>query len=152
MTHCCCHPCWTAPSTTSLCSHPLLGIHRHSESVDGCQWLQFFPHGGTQWHTFASYTLVCQTPFCQTAPLLPPVTQQQNITAYWWKGSTISPMSTSNTLGLHNKIGGIAFGATLILQCCARCQAELEFLLSWMSYNPVLLFLHSKQTEQLDKG
>ena len=42
-------------------------------------WVQFFPHGGIQSHPFASCVLPCQIPFCQTAPLLPPVAQQQNV-------------------------------------------------------------------------
>ena len=36
---------------------------------------------------------------------------------YWWEGSTstaISPTSTSDFVGQHNKIGGINFGATLV--------------------------------------
>ena len=48
----CCHHCWTTPVTTSLFSHPLFGLHKHSESIDEGQWVQFFPHGGIQWHTF----------------------------------------------------------------------------------------------------
>ena len=34
------------------------------------QWVPLFPHGGIQWHIFASCVLLCQTPFCQNAPLL----------------------------------------------------------------------------------
>jgi hypothetical protein len=40
------------------------------------------------------------------------------LTNYWWKGSTstaIPPASTSNIIGQHNKIGGITFGAPLLL-------------------------------------
>jgi len=36
-------------------------------NIDGCD---FFPHEGIQLYTFSSYTLPCQTPFCQTTPLL----------------------------------------------------------------------------------
>ena len=43
--------------------------------------------GGIQWHTCASYTAPCQTPFCQTAPLLPSVTWQKNVMENLWKGS-----------------------------------------------------------------
>ena len=45
------------------------------------------------------------------------VTQQQNVTAYWWETSTstaISPTSTSDVTGQHNKIGDIAFRAALV--------------------------------------
>ena len=51
----------------------------------------FFLHREIQWHTFASYTLPCQTPFCLPAPLLPSVTQQQNGMEYWWEESTLLP-------------------------------------------------------------
>ena len=66
-----CHHRWNAPHTTSLCSHLLFGLHEHSANVSECQWVLIFPCGGIRFHTFVSYTLPCQTPFCQTAPLLP---------------------------------------------------------------------------------
>ena len=56
-------------------------------------------------------------PSCQTVPLLPSVTWQQNIMGYWWEGSTsgaISPESTSDIVGQHHKTGGIIFGAALL--------------------------------------
>ena len=60
---------WREPKhTTSLCSHPLFGLHQHSQvsiNVSGC----CFPHQGIQLHIFASYTLLCQTPFCAWLPL-----------------------------------------------------------------------------------
>jgi len=40
---------------------------------------EFFLNGGIQFHTFASYTLLCWIPLCQSAPLLPSVTGQQNM-------------------------------------------------------------------------
>ena len=83
------HQCWNTPPTTSLCSHPLVGLHKHSASVSECQWVPFLLCGGLQFHTFASSTLLCQTPFCQTAPLLPSVTQQQHVMEYWWEGSIL---------------------------------------------------------------
>ena len=52
-------------------------------------------------HTFATYPLPCQTPFYQTAPLLPSVTQQQHRTEYWRDGSTsaaVPPTSISDTV------------------------------------------------------
>ena len=57
-------------------------------------------------------------PLCQTAPLLPSVTWQQNIMEYWWEGSTypaVTPASVSDVVGQHNKIGGITFGAPLMV-------------------------------------
>jgi len=77
----------------------------------------FFPHGGIQLHTFVSYALPCQTPFCQTAPLLSSVARQQNLTEYWRESSTstaISTTFTSDVVGQHNKIGGNNFGAVLV--------------------------------------
>ena len=55
VTHFHCYCCWNTPSTASLCSlcsHPLVGLYRHSASVNGYQWEPFFLHGGIQWCTF----------------------------------------------------------------------------------------------------
>ena len=117
MTHCRCHYCWDAPPTTSLCSHPLLGLHKRSPSVKECQWLAFILHRGIQWHSFASCALPCQTPFWRTAPLLPSFTQQQNVMGCWWEGSAstvLLPTSTSDVMGQHRNIGGITFGTPLL--------------------------------------
>jgi len=57
-------------------------------------------------------------PCGQTAPLLPSVTQQQNVPEYWQQDSTftsISPASACDVMGQNNKIGGITFEAELIL-------------------------------------
>ena len=52
-------------------------------------------------------------PHCQSAPLLPSVTWQQNVAEYWWEGSTsatIPPTSASDTVGqCNNNIEGIPF-------------------------------------------
>jgi len=55
-------------------------------------------------------------PFCQTAPLLPFIAQQQNVTEYWWEGSTsiAIPPSATDVMGQHNNIEGIAFGTVLV--------------------------------------
>ena len=56
-------------------------------------------------------------PFCQTAPLLLSVTQQQNVMEYWWEGlisTAIPPTSASDVVGQHNKVGDITFGAALV--------------------------------------
>ncbi len=50
----------------------LLDLLINKEGLAECHWV----HGGIQFHTFASYALLCQTPLCQTASLLPSVTQQ----------------------------------------------------------------------------
>ena len=58
--------------------------------------------------------------FCQTAPLLPSVTQQQNVMQHWREGSisaAIPPTSTSDGVGQQNKIGGITFRAALVCMC-----------------------------------
>ena len=91
--------CWNAWPTTSMCSHPLFGLHKCSTSISECHWVPFFPHGEIQWHIFASYPLPYQMPLCQTAHLLPSITQKQNVMEYWWESSTsiaISPISTSD--------------------------------------------------------
>jgi len=75
-----------------------------------------FPQGGIQCHTFASDALPCQMPLYQTAPLLPSVTQQQNLMKRWEESSTsraVSPTAISDVVGQH-KIGGITFGTALL--------------------------------------
>jgi len=67
-------------------------------------------------HPFASFALPCQVPFCQTSPLLPFVTQQQNITESWWKHSTstaIPPAFVPGVMSQRKKIGGMTFGVAL---------------------------------------
>jgi len=79
--------------------------------------VQFFPHGGIQFHTFASRVIPCQTPFCQTAPLLLSVTQQQHGTEHWWEGSTstaIPPTLVSEAVGQRHKTEGVTFRAALV--------------------------------------
>ena len=96
----------------SLCSQPLFGLSQCSASINKCQWVPFSPHGGVQWHTFASYTLPCQT-----VTLLPSVTLQENIMEYWQEGSsstTTPPTSTPDITDQHNEIGGVTFEAALI--------------------------------------
>ena len=79
--------------------------------------MAFSPHGGIQFHAFTSYTLPYQTPFYEIAPLLPSVTQQ-NITEQRGAGSTSTAVPTSASdhyNGQHYKIGGMTFGAALVL-------------------------------------
>ena len=118
ISHCCCHY-WNIPVTTSLCSHPLLGLQKCAASVDVCQWTTFFPHGGNQLHTFSSSVLPCQMLFCQTAPLLPPIAQQQNVMEYWQEGSgcsAILPTSAVSDMGQYDKIEGTTFGVALLFR------------------------------------
>ena len=58
-----------------------------SASADEYQWVPFFLHGGTQRHGFVSCALPCQMPLCQTSPLLPSVTWEENVMEYGWEGS-----------------------------------------------------------------
>ena len=105
----------TPPHCANIQCLASVNVQHASMNVTGCN---FFQHGGSQLHTFASYALPCQTSFCQTATLLSSVVRQQNLTEYWGEGSTsaaISPTSASDVLGLHNKIGGINFGATHVV-------------------------------------
>ena len=64
---CTANHCWNIPPAASLCSHPLFGLQKHSESTKECQWVSFVPQGGIQRCIFPSHTLPCQAPFCQTA-------------------------------------------------------------------------------------
>lgn len=98
-------------------AHPLVGIHQCSASTDDHQWVPLLPHGGIQCHPFASYVLPHQMPSYQTAPLLPCVTWQQHVMQYQWEGSTsagIPPISASDIVGQHIRIGGITFRPALI--------------------------------------
>ena len=95
-------------------------LHKHSVSINECQWVPFFLYGEIQFHVFASSTLPCQMPFCQTALLLPPVAQQQNVTEYWWEGSasTVLPSTpASDVMGQQNETGGITFRAAFVDNC-----------------------------------
>ena len=74
----CC--CWNTQPTTSLCSHRCLVSIKIQQEMMNVSRSSFFPQGTIQCHTFSSSTLPRQTPFCQNSPLLPSVTQQQNVT------------------------------------------------------------------------
>ena len=74
-----------------LCAHinsvVSINVQQALMNVSGCH---FFLHGGIQSRTLVLYALLWHMPFCQTAPLLPSVTQQQNAMKYWWEGSSSS--------------------------------------------------------------
>ena len=142
-------------------THCLVSINVQAR-VDESQGVQLVPRGEIQFYTFATYTLLCQMPFCQAAPLLPSATQQQNVVEYWWEGSTstaIPPTSTSDVTGQHNKRRGTIFGAAPIfgvgrrkhvqkhlisLKTSSRKQANYIFLFSlhFNTYNPFSTFYH----------
>jgi len=46
-----------APPTASLCSHPLFGLHKHSASVDECQWVPLFVQRNSMTHLWTKCTL-----------------------------------------------------------------------------------------------
>lgn len=117
------HCCWNALPTSSLCSHPLFGIHKRWVNITECQWEQLFLHRGIHWYICDLYALPCSTWLYQTASLLPYVTWQPNILEYWWEGTTstaVQPTSDTDIVGHHDRIGGIAFAAILIYSkmCC----------------------------------
>jgi len=104
---------YSLPQCANILCYVTMNIQQASVNVSG---YHFIPYIGIHWHTFASYTLPCQMPFCQTALLLPSVAWQQNLTEYWWEGSTsaaIPPISAFDITGQHNK-GGIMFRLALI--------------------------------------
>ena len=107
-------PLMKCSTFTSLCSHPQFGLHQCSASIDECQWVSFFTHGGIQLHAFASYAFPCQMPFCQTAPLLRSVTLKWNAMEYWWKYILLYHQHLPLTACQHNKLGGITFRAALV--------------------------------------
>ena len=65
-------------------------------------------------------TSLCSHPLfglCQSAPLLPFVTRQQNVMGYWWKGSNptaIPPTSASGAMDQHHERRGTTFRAALV--------------------------------------
>ena len=80
--------------TASLCSCSLFGLHKHSASINECQWVPFFLHGGTQWHLYILRTSMSDCPFAAIC---------HKATKYgWWEGSTstvIPPSSASDVVG-----------------------------------------------------
>ena len=102
--------------TTHMLTCPLFGLHQHSVSSSECQWVPFFLHEVIQCRNSIQFRCAfahpCQMPFCQTAPLLPPVAWQQYVTEYYCEGPTstaIPPTFVSDVMDKHNKIGGIPF-------------------------------------------
>ena len=112
--HSCCH-WWNAPPTTSLRSHPLFGLQRHSASTDERQRVHFF----SIWRNSATnLCFICtfmSDPLCQTAPLLSSVTWQQRVRGHWWKVQHLLPYHQHLTMmSWTNIVGDITFGAAFI--------------------------------------
>ena len=53
---------WNTPATTSLCSHPLFGLNKHSPSIDECQWVQFF----SAWRSSVTHICFIHTSMSET--------------------------------------------------------------------------------------
>ena len=86
-------------------------IQQASMNINECLYFHV-----EEFSDIASHALLCQTPFCHSTPLLPSVTQKQHVMQCWWEGSAytaITPISASDVVGQHNKIGGITFRAAL---------------------------------------
>jgi len=86
---CCCH-CCSIPPTASLCLHPLFGFNELA-STEECHWMPFFSSWGTSVSHLCYKCSSMSDPFCQTAPLLPSVTWQQNVMGYYWKAQLLQP-------------------------------------------------------------
>jgi len=69
-------------------------MQKASVDVNG---YQLFHKEESKVHTLLSFSLPYQMPFCTTVPLLPSVTQQQNVTGYWWEGSTSTAILPTST-------------------------------------------------------
>ena len=65
------------------------------------------PRGGIKFYPPASYTLPCQMPFCQTTPLLPSGTWQQNGMECWWEGSTSAAIPPTSNICLFPIYAGL---------------------------------------------
>jgi len=80
--------------------HRLIPINIQKALIDtnGCHFFSVWRNSVTHPCFIA---LPCQMPLCQTAPLLPSVTQQQIVMEYWIEGSistVIPPTSTSDII------------------------------------------------------
>ena len=124
--HCC--QCWNAPPIASLCSHPLFALLKCSASIGEWLWVPFFQHRGVLWHTFASYSLPCQMPFCQDCPsaaICCAATKWNGILIASFKllaTTALAPTSASDVVGQHNIMGGITFRAALMYLDWSGCR------------------------------
>ena len=101
-------------------SHCLVPINVQQMTMNATV-CHFFLEGEIQGHTFPSCALLCQMPFCQTAPLLPSV-KATSVMGYCWECSSSTatpPISTSDVVGQCNEMAGTTFGAALM--CMFGC-------------------------------
>jgi len=83
-------------------------------NVSGCHFLYMKEFNDV---SLLHPTLPCQTLSCQTAPLLPSVTQQQNVIEYQREDSAstaVTPTPNCDITGQLNIIGGISCGVALV--------------------------------------
>jgi len=99
--YCSCH-CWNAAPTTSLCSHPLPGLHKHSASTDECLWVPFF----STWRNSVKHLCIMHTSMpnaIMTDCHSPAICHMaKTLNKYWWEGSTstaVPPTSASDVKG-----------------------------------------------------
>lgn len=58
-------------------------------------------HRGIQFQLLLyTCTFLCQTPLCQSVPLLPSLTLQQNVVEHWWEGSNPTAIQSTSTSGV----------------------------------------------------
>lgn len=134
------------PPAASQCSHPLFPEAFHKRRWMSMGAILFFHREWKRWHTFASCALSRQIPFCQTAPLLPPVPWHKHVMKYWWETSTstaIALTSASDTVGKRNKTAGTAVRAALIQTFWFRLHKKF-----WMQFID-WSFTHWKVISQL---
>ena len=115
-----CHHCWNAPSNTSLCSHPLFGLHKHSSSIKECQWMPFFFNMEKFSDTPLLHLQSCVRHHFIRLPLCCYMLHGNKMS--WNIGEKVQPLlpyairkrtSASDIVGQYNKIGGITFRAAL---------------------------------------
>lgn len=103
----CHHHSWNALHTALLCSHPLVGLRKHSASIRECQWVLFFSCVA-EFSDAPSFRLHFQVMHFSDRP-----PQQQNTAENWWEGTASTatpPRCTSDVVGQQNNVGGVTFG------------------------------------------
>ena len=103
-----CMDVWNAPPTTSLCSHPLFGLHKHSASINKCQRVPFF----SSWKNSVTHLCFLGTSMsnailsdCPCAAICCMATKCNGTSV----STAIPPAYISDIKGWHNKIGSIIF-------------------------------------------
>jgi len=115
---CPCHHCCNTIRTVSLCSHPLLSLHKYSARIDECHWVPFFPSWrNSVTHLYFICTSMSDTILsdCRSAAICHTAIKYNGILV---EGSTFTatpPTSTSDVMGQQNKVGCVTFRATIVL-------------------------------------